>query len=440
MRGGFVKNSRKTSLSNSLLAAALALVLCCASAAWSQSFQTIYNFTGGTDGGFPIAGVVLDAQGNLYGDTLNGGGDCGLQEACGVVFQLTHNNNGTWSENVLHNFEGNGADGGNPTAPVAFDRHGNLYGASNCVQDCFFNTQGVLFQLLPQSNGPWRESILYNLQGDGCAPNSEYGTGGLVVCSVAFDHTGRLFAQTVTGGTTGPDCVSFGCGQVLFLGQVSVFSWYRIVLHDFMDGSSDGRFPEGLLAFDTSNNVYGTTGAGGSANAGTVYMLTPNHVTPGYRETLLHSFQGGSSDGANPTAGVVLDASGNVYGTTSEGGAAGLGMVYILTPQSNGTWSETVLYSLQGGNDAAMPNSSLTFDAAGNLYGTAGGGADNQGTIFKLTSSGSHWTESVFHTFTGALDGGNPYGGVTIDAAGNIYGTASRGGTGNEGIVFEITP
>ena len=132
-----------------------------------------------------------------------------------------------------------------------------------------------------------------------------------------------------------------------------------------------------------------------------------------------------------------------------EGGTAGHGTVFKLTRQSNGTWSETLLYSFQGRNDADDPNSTLAFDAAGNLYGTAAGGSDGQGTLFKLTpSSGGQWTESLLHTFTGGLDGELPYGGVTIDGAGNMYGTASTGGVYNScqyptvcgGVAYQITP
>jgi uncharacterized repeat protein (TIGR03803 family) len=427
-------------LSKLLGLAAMVCVLLDPAFCRSQTLQAIYNFTGGSDGGNPVAGLVFDTAGNLYGTTLNGGSvDCGLAQPCGVVFQLV-NQNGTWRDNVLHSFNGLGGDGGYPTAPVALDRIGNVYGTTNCPQDCFFNAGGTLFRLQRSSDGTWSESSLVYLEGDGCA-GTEYGTGAQVVCSVAFDHAGHLFAQTVTGGMSGPDCSQFGCGEVFYLTQRSALSWYQILAHDFMDSNTDGRFPQGLLAFDAGNDVYGTTGAGGSANAGTVYMLTPNHDNFGHHEKLLYSFQGGPSDGANPIAGVILDDLGNVYGTTSQGGSNGLGTVYMLTPQSNGTWTETVLYSFQGGNDAATPNSSLSFDAAGNLYGTAGGGANNQGTIFELTpAGGGRWTESLLHTFTGGADGGSPSGGVTIDSSGNIFGTASVGGAYNQGLVFEVAP
>src|SRR5262249_64038 len=147
--------------------------------------------------------------------------------------------------------------------------------------------------------------------------------------------------------------------------QRSVSQYQYVLDYAFHDGI-DGRYPQGLLAFDAAGNIYGTTGAGGSASQGTVYMLMRNQQSFGWSETILHSFAGGTADGANPIAGVVLDAAGNVYGTTSQGGTAGLGTVFMLTPQPDGTWLETVLYSFLGGNDASTPNSSLSIDAAGN--------------------------------------------------------------------------
>jgi uncharacterized repeat protein (TIGR03803 family) len=436
-------NGKPISLAGRMAPALLAFCLLCAPA-WSQTFSVIYNFGAPSDGANPIAGLVFDNLGNLYGTTEYGGLMNGIpcSAGCGTVYELAPNGSGGWNESILHAFDPFGGDNGAfPTAPVVFDRHGSLYGMINCPQDCFYGYGGVVFKLAPGSKGAWTISDLYSgFQYSGCAPGY-FGTGSQILCSVAFDRSGQLFGSTVLDGVTGPDCGK-GCGQIFLLGQVSVFSWYHIVAHNFADGSSDGRFPQGVLAFDASNNIYGTTGAGGLDDDGAVYVLTPNRGSLGWKETLLHSFEGGNSDGANPIAGVVVDAAGNVYGTTAQGGSAGLGTVYMLTPQSNGTWTETVLYSFLGGNDAATPNSSLTFDAGGNLYGTAGGGAYGQGTVFKLTHSGGNWPESIVHTFTGAADGGQPFGGVIVDASGNVYGTASIGGTygQNGGVAFEITP
>jgi len=368
-------------------ALALAVLVFCAPNGWSQTLQVIYNFGGPGNGSSlppanPYAGIVFDGQGNLYGTTENGGLVYTPCNGCGTVYELSPNGSGGWNESTLYAFEPF-SDGGLPTAPVVLDRFANIYGMTNCPQDCFYGGGGEVFKL---AHGPWTISDLYSAwEYSGCTPGYDYGTGGMVLCSVAFDHSSHLYGSTVIGGNMGSDC-NKGCGQVFVLGQISVLSWYYIVVHDFADAGSDGRFPQGLLNFDADNNIYGTTGAGGSANHGTVYMLTPNRDREG--------------------------------------------------------WSETLLYSFQGGGDASTPNSSLSFDAAGNLYGTAGGGAGNQGTIFKLTPSGGHWTESVVHTFTGGADGGQPFGGVTIDSSGNLYGTASIGGTYGQtgGVAFEITP
>jgi uncharacterized repeat protein (TIGR03803 family) len=252
---------------------------------------------------------------------------------------------------------------------------------------------------------------------------------------VAFDGNRQLFGSTV-GGDSCPN----GEGGVFQLRPASVSYWLQSNIYCFT-GGSDGQLPQGLLAFDAGNNIYGTTVAGGSAGLGTTYLLKPNHGSPGWTKTVLHSFQGGPRDGSSPIAAVVVDASGNVYGTTTQGGAFGQGTAYMLTPNPDGTWTEAVLYFFHGGNDAGFPSSSLTFDAFGNLYGTAvEGGSHRQGAVFKLTSSGGHWTESVVYNFTGGQDGGLPYGGLIIDSSGTLYGTASIGGPTDDGVAFTIRP
>jgi uncharacterized repeat protein (TIGR03803 family) len=446
-----IKNLLRSSLSFVLL-----LALGHETNAWSQSYQVIYNF-GGPGSGIerapttPIAGLVFDSHGNLFGTSESGGsiliGIC--LGGCGTVYELQPNGGGQWSEKSLYEFDvARDQFNGYLTAPVALDGLGNIYGVANCVQDCFFGYGGSFFKLT-FSGGGWTKSVL--LDGNsgfdytGCGPFGGFGTGSQILCSIALDH-GQIYGSTVIGGMQGQTC-NFGCGKVFSLLQRSVTQYDYLLDYAFRNGS-DGNYPQGLLAFDAAGNIYGTTGAGGAASQGTAYMLTRNQQTFGWSETLLHSFAGGTSDGANPIAGLVLDAAGNLYGTTSQGGTANLGTVFTLTPQSNGTWLETVLYSFLGGSDASTPNSSLSIDAAGNLYGTAGGGAHNQGTVFKLTHSGEQWTESILHTFTGEADGGLPYGGVTLDNAGNIFGTASTGGAYSScryhpscgGVAFEITP
>jgi uncharacterized repeat protein (TIGR03803 family) len=415
---------------------ALAVFVFYAPCVWSQSYQVIFNFGTSIVGNNPVAGLTFDRQGNLFGVTTGGGpyNDCFAGYGCGTVFELLPNGHGGWNGTLIRGFQGYMVDGGAPSAPVVFDRHRNLYVITNCTFDCASNLGGNVVMLTPGSQVQWNEKVLQGF-GNGCVNYYyPYGTGSPIQCSIALGASGQIYGATVNGGQ------DFD-GVVFNLSQISITHWRYFILYNFT-GGADGDRPQGLLMLDQSGDIYGTTGAGGSAGMGTVYKLTPNQGSQGWTQTVLYSFQG-TADGSNPIAGVVIDSMGNIYGTTAQGGSAGMGTVYMLTPQTNGTYLETVLYSFQGGNDAATPNSSLAFDAAGSLYGTAGGGSVGQGTLFKLTpSGGGHWTESIVHTFTGGMDGGLPYGGVIIDASGNLFGTASVGGTQGQqgGVAFEVTP
>jgi uncharacterized repeat protein (TIGR03803 family) len=206
-------------------------------------------------------------------------------------------------------------------------------------------------------------------------------------------------------------------------------------LHSFT-GGSDGATPDGGLIEDSSGALYGTTTAGGTAGQGTVYRLK------GRKETVLYSFAGGSTDGADPQAGLVMDAAGNLYGTTSAGGPAGNGTVFKLAApqQKNGAWTETVLYSFGTGTDGATPIGGVVLDAAGNLYGTtSAGGTAGDGTLFQLVA-GTTWKENILHSFQNGTDGATPYAGLVSDKAGNLYGAATDGGTNGGGTVFELSP
>jgi uncharacterized repeat protein (TIGR03803 family) len=220
---------------------------------------------------------------------------------------------------------------------------------------------------------------------------------------------------------------------------VGAASKYK-VLHRFT-GKPDGAFPFAGLMLDAAGNLYGTTIFGGSQfNAGTVFKLAPNS-NGGWTESVLYSFTA-SADGGSPYADLIVDGAGNLYGTTS-GGGSGYGTVFKLTPNSNGKWTESVLYSFSGGVDGNLPSAGLIFDTAGNLYGTTllGGSAQCRygcGVVFKLTpNSNGKWTESVL--FSGA-DGNRPSGGVIFDAVGNLYGASSYGGASGDGTVFKLTP
>jgi uncharacterized repeat protein (TIGR03803 family) len=205
-------------------------------------------------------------------------------------------------------------------------------------------------------------------------------------------------------------------------------------LHDFNASPTDGGNPKSDLVRDASGNLYGTTeiGGSGSCGCGVVYKMAPDGT-----ETVLYNFLGGS-DGASPVAGLVLDASGNLYGTTPHGGGAcsdntGCGTVFRLT--SGGV--ETVLHAFTNGSDGAYPRASVILDKKGNLYGAAGGGSGTFGDIFKIGAAG---TFKVLLTFSGGADGGGPFGRLLRDGNGNLYGTTNYGGANGYGTVFEFTP
>lgn len=228
---------------------------------------------------------------------------------------------------------------------------------------------------------------------------------------------------------------------------------YQVLYNFGASGASDGQLPEGKLVFDKQGNLYGTTELGGVNAAGAVFELTPSGGGQ-WTETLLYSFcsQPDCSDGARPMAGLIWDREGNLYGTTNTGGTV-WGTVFELSPptQQGGAWTETVLYTFSGNptGDGCYPESKLTFDALGDLYGTTsqcGGGNYSAGSVFELTPSGDGtWSEIVLHKFCkkglkSCPDGGAPRAGVEFDKAGNLYGTTFQGGRSKGGVVYELSP
>jgi uncharacterized repeat protein (TIGR03803 family) len=245
--------------------------------------------------------------------------------------------------------------------------------------------------------------------------------GGNPVDGFVMGPTGNLYGTAVSGGDSGNGVVFRITGN----GR-------EVVLHSFA-GGSDGAAPNGGVIMDSNGALFGTTTAGGAAGAGTVFRAK------GGMEKVLYSFAGGT-DGADPQAGLTMDAAGNLYGTTAAGGTSGNGTVFELVApvKKNGAWKEVVLYSFGTGTDGAAPLAGVTFDAAGNLYGTTSVGGDaGFGTIFKL-APGPVWTETVLHSFQNADDGAYPYAGFVADAAGNLYGAATQGGTNGGGTVFKL--
>ncbi len=397
----------------------------CSRAQAQGTLKVLHNFGGPGDGYAPDGALIFDNEGNLYGNATNGpGSGCGGPDGCGAVFKLHPNSNGTWAEDVIHYFFG--ADGANPVGGLVFDRRGTLYGNTYQGGAADF---GTVFRMTQMSGGNWSLSTLYSFA---------LGSSGVFpVGGVSFDRAGRLYGTASEGGP-------YTDGVVFDLGPLTVFNWYEIVAHAF-GAPGDGALPYSSLIFDANGNAYGTTDQGGVSNAGTVFKLAPNRLTFGSTETVLYSFTGRicgqSPDGAGPVAGVTFDSAGNLYGTTECGGAYGRGTVFKLTRNSGGTWTESVIYAFQGGNDGANPIASVIFDGAGNLYGTtAYGGRLTDGTIFKLTPSHDSWTETTLYTFSYS-DGASP-GSVIFDGAGNLYGTTSSGGLYGPagGVAFEFTP
>jgi len=397
-----------------------------ASAAGSEKIP--YTFTGGNDGGDPAAQLIFDSSGNAYGTTVVGG-----TSNFGTVFKLTPHSNGTWTETVLHSFLG-GNDGKNPYGGVTIDAKGNLYGttvAGGSGGACSGDGCGTVFKLT-HSGKVWTESVLYNFTGS----KNGSGPGG----GVAFDQKGNLYGSTPDGGSA-TGCNGSGCGVVYELSPAESGQWKQKVIHTFTGGDDGATGSLGLLLVDKSGNLYGLAELGGAHGQGTAFKLSPASGGK-WKISVLDGFKGMPHAGF-PYGGLISDATGSLYGTTYYGGANGLGSVFKLTLGTNGKWSESVLYSFKTGTDGNSPTSTLAFDPQGNLYGTtsAGGDANGDGTVFKLTPiSGGKWHESIVHRFKNNHDGANPYYGLTLDKAGNLYGTTAAGGSHSQGVIFEITP
>ena len=409
----------------------------------SWTLTSKYTFLGEADGALPN-GVVLDPATNLYGTTFQGGINCG-GVGCGVAFKIDTRGH----ETLLYTFTG-GSDGAIPQAGLLRDSSGVLYGDT---YEGGANGAGILFKLTPRPTVcasvlcPWNETILHTFgsSGDGSNPAS----------TLIEDNNGNVY------GTATGEGLDFG---TVFKVDPEEYE----TLYSFMGPPADGAGPWSPLLLDANGNLYGTTNSGGSSSAcrggcGTVFRLTPNGS--GWTETVLYSFSGGA-DGGGPYAGLVADQHGNLYGTTfNGGGACNCGVVFELTPNQNGSWTESVLWTFTGGADGASPYSGMIIDSQGNLYSTAtagglaGGcsavGQSGCGVVFELTpSQNGTWTESVLWPFTGGSDGSVPLGPVVMDAQGNLYGAAYYGGDLNAtnpacapngspvgcGTVFKLTP
>ncbi len=345
--------------------------------AQAQTFKVLYSFTGGEDGGWPQAGPTMDAAGNIYGTTFSGG-----------------------------DF------GGDCTR----------YGFAGC---------GTVFMLSKQGVN-WTFSSLYAFHG-GVAVTGD-GSGPSAPVTIGPD--GTLYSSTEEGGKLNQGTV-FSLRPPAFPSPGVFYSWKEDVLYVF-DGIAGGYSPRfGPIALDPSGAMYVTTYLGGAYNIGAVVELTP--AGSGWKESVIHSFSG--RDGCYADTGVILDASGNLYGTTNSGGAYGNGVVFQLVRSETG-WIENVLYEFRGTDDGRNPAGTLTFDESGSLYGTTStmGGPGNGGTVFKLTRSNGDWTFTVLHDFVYGSEGQYPSGGVVFDQKGNLYGMTGAGGAYWAGTVYKLTP
>jgi uncharacterized repeat protein (TIGR03803 family) len=380
------------------------------------------------DGAGPRAGLISDSAGNWYGTAEYDGAYYN-----GTVFQLTRGANNTVTVTVLHSFAASFREGIYPLSSLVLDSAGNLYGTTEeggnlnyCENGC-----GVVFELSPGTHG-WHYKVLHRFSdGDGAIPEA-----GLTI-----DVSGNLYGTTSQGGGKGR------IGTVFELTPNAGGKWTEKVLYSFCHDytCTDGWFPESQLIFDTAGNLYGTTNGG----SGTVFQLTPG-ANGRWVHKILHLF-GEGKDGNQPVAGVTFDAAGNLYGTTYNGGgherchSQGCGTVFEMTPSANGKWTERVLHSFGSGTDGGAVVAGVVLDAAGNIYGTTEEGGNYAscefgcGTVFELRpTADGNWSETILHSFDGQ-DGNYPFGSLMLDAIGNLYGTNCCGGDAG-GVVFEIAP
>lgn len=379
------------------------------------------------------------------------------------------------TETVLYNFAGT-PDGALPESGLA-SRNGNFYGTTKSGGAFGY---GTVFELSPNGGG-WNESVLYSFTGgtDGSGP--AYG--------LIFDSAGNLYGTTTFGGAN-------GLGEVFELSPAGS-NWTETVLYSFAN-DGDGAEPESGLIFDAAGNLYGTNGYYPGTGSGTVFELSPSggawteqtiysfgyrgnilglvmdtagnifgtstdnvfKLSPdgkgGWNATLIHTFAGGTKDGSAPEGVLALDAAGNVYGATYYGGKSNNGTVYklspVLTGKKKGTFTQKILYSFKGGTkDGDAPEGGIVLDAAGNLYGTAfDGGGYNGGIVFELVAPAGTvkaYKEKVLWIFN-LTDGNGPFGSTLIlGSSGNLYGTTIGGGSSGSGcggygcgVVFEVTP
>lgn len=329
--------------------------------------------------------------------------------------------------NQLVSFQG--ANGNTPGDQLVLDAAGNVYGttfyrgSTYCSYGC-----GTVYKM-SKHGSEWTLSSLFHFNG---LLNGAHPWAG-----VTFGPDGALYGSTYLGGTHGEGVIfklqppATGC-------RTATCYWTETVIYNFT-GGSDGGEPQGSLTFDSAGNLYGTTFYGGqrsNGGNGVVYELSPSQG--GWTESVIHAFTGGL-DGSDPGGGVVIDKAGNLYGTTSFGGANSLGVIYELTNGASG-WTESTLHAFAGGDDGKFPTA-LIIDPSGNVFGaTTEDGTMGGETVFELQPAGGGFNYSIIYQFNSNIAGPPPpIGGFTLDSAGNLY-SCGYGGQNGGGTIFELSP
>jgi uncharacterized repeat protein (TIGR03803 family) len=435
----------KISIGSLVVSAALTMIsLMAGTHAVAQTETVLFSFSE-ADGSIPLAGLIFDAAGNLYGTTSAGGSYGG-----GTVFELSPAAGGGWTEMVLHSFDNNGTDGFEPSASLVLDAEGNLYGTT--VEGggglCMKSSNGpvvgcgTVFELTAGVGGVWTEKILYvfGIRAlDGIWPYS----------NLVFDSTGNLYGTTSLGGSHAL-CYMYGktltgCGTVFELKPNRNGVWTEKILHNFGAGT-DGEIPSAGVVFDAAGNLYGTTTSGGPPLCGEngkfrvcgiVFELIPEG-TKGWNEK-----QVTIGDTGFPTN-LAIDPDGNLYVAADSGGSCGndynVGCGIVFELASTGGYVGTI-----GNFGSGSDPSALILDAQGNVYGTTENILNqdiHESTVYEASQSASgSWEYTVLYQFNSNGSGGSfPSGGLVRDTAGNLYGTTQEGGKNSKGVAFEITP
>ena len=405
--------------------------------AFARQYNVIWNFGSvPNDGWQPEGALVSDQSGNLYGTTRIGGVDEG-----GIVFQLHQESDGTWTEAIIYRFcsviaNSLCTDGANPAAGLVFDGQGNLYGTTmtgggfcTITDSC-----GTVFELSPPNGNmqTWTEKVLYNFCSD--ERNGLCLDGNFPLSQLVFDTVGNMYGTTEEGGM-GHWGLNNGAGTIFELSP-SAKGWVHNTLYNFCTQGSGNACPDGAkpvtgLTFDRSGNLYGTTENGGGSRGlafGTIYELSSNGG--GWTFAVVYSF----AVPIGPGASVSFDGAGNLYSTTKQGGVFGAGNVFRVSA------NHMIRQVSFNGTNGNQPYSGVIVDSRNNVFGTTSAGGTGFGNIFRIGPSGGLTVLYNFCSQTNCTDGELPQANLLETETGKIYGSTIEGGANNQGVVFEVIP